>query len=498
MSIKGKLAIILSITGIAIALIISTFMYFRSIKEVNERAMETANDLLSRATEMFMVSTKKFHDDFVKTKGDEEGRQRILDDWNRTIFAVDEAVINNFGKDKPRARLIGDVNAVGYAPLGTDKIVIEIPFEKTAIEEIKGGSSLVIEKNNKMLRVAVPLYSDVHPGCAECHFSVVESQDADMTRHILLGTLNAYVPLEAVRSTAKHNAIILSGIIMAFIGILVVIVYFFVNQNIVKTINSFSHTLDASASQVKLSSQQVSASSYALAQSSTEQAAGLQESSSTLEEMDTTTQQNAANAQQANTLATSASEAAMNSNEAMTRMSSAIRDIQQSSSETAKIIKVIDEIAFQTNLLALNAAVEAARAGEAGAGFAVVAEEVRNLAIRSAEAAKQTSEMIEQSVHKADDGVKITEEVATVLQEITDGIGKTSQIVNEIAMASEEQSQGVSQLKRTITEIDGVTQSNAANAEESASASEELNSQAVKMQNIVNDLNSLVNGDSAA
>ncbi len=262
------------------------------------------------------------------------------------------------------------------------------------------------------------------------------------------------------------------------------------------TIQTVSTSLAQSAERVSSASTQVTDASQSLAEGATEQAAGLEETSSSLEEMASQTRRNADNAQQANTLATEANMTGANGTEAMDRMTGAINKIQQSADETAKIVKVIDEIAFQTNLLALNAAVEAARAGEAGKGFAVVAEEVRNLAMRSAEAAKNTSGMIEESVKNAGTGVQIADEVCSVLEKIVTAVGKTSDLVGEIAAASQEQAQGIEQVNTAVNQMDKVTQQNAASAEESASASQELSAQAEQMNQAVQTLVTLV-GSSA-
>jgi methyl-accepting chemotaxis protein len=269
---------------------------------------------------------------------------------------------------------------------------------------------------------------------------------------------------------------------------------FFITRSITKPVIRIADTLAAGSEQSASAANQVSSSSQALAQGASEQAAALEETTSALEEMSSMTKKNAETAQQASSLSTETKSAADKGNTAMQKMSTAINDIQKSATETAKIIKVIDEIAFQTNLLALNAAVEAARAGEAGKGFAVVAEEVRNLAMRSAEAAKNTASMIEESVNNAKNGVSISVEVAKMLEEITGSTGKVNGLVGEIAAASQEQAQGIEQVNTAMGQMDKATQSNAASAEESASASEEMSAQAEQLREIVQDLLKLVGG----
>jgi signal transduction histidine kinase len=289
----------------------------------------------------------------------------------------------------------------------------------------------------------------------------------------------------------NRNSLYIVSAVSFFMSILV---WWMISTGLSKKLTNIINDLVMGSEQVSSSSSQVSDASQALAEGATEQAASLEETSSSLEEMSSMTKQNADNAQQANVLATDARKAANNGTEAMGRMTTAIKDIQKSSDETAKIIKVIDEIAFQTNLLALNAAVEAARAGEAGKGFAVVAAEVRNLAIRSADAAKNTTNMIQESVKNSKNGVDIANEVNKVLSEIVQSIGKTTDLVSEIAAASSEQAKGIEQVNDAVAQMDKVTQQNAASAEESASASEELNAQAEQMNTIVQQLAALVGG----
>jgi methyl-accepting chemotaxis protein len=249
----------------------------------------------------------------------------------------------------------------------------------------------------------------------------------------------------------------------------------------VKNLDEALAQVAGGAEQVASAAAQINGGSQALAQGASEQASSLEEVSSSLQEMSSMTKQNAGNAREAKSLSEGTRASTTKGVESMKRLSEAMDRIKDSSAETAKIVKTIDEIAFQTNLLALNAAVEAARAGDAGKGFAVVAEEVRNLAMRSAEAAKTTANLIEESVHNAEGGVAINDEVIRNLQEINDQVHKVSEVMSEIAAASEQQSQGVDQINVAIEQMNQVTQQTAANSEESASAAEELSGQAQEM-----------------
>ena len=261
-----------------------------------------------------------------------------------------------------------------------------------------------------------------------------------------------------------------------------------ISDSLNKLINELNETfldINSAADQVAAGSRQVSDGGQELSQGSTEQASSIEELTASIEEIAAQTKQNAVNANQANELATKAKDNAVQGNEQMKQMQSSMDDINESSANTFKIIKVIDDIAFQTNILALNAAVEAARAGQHGKGFAVVAEEVRNLAGKSASAAKETAALIEGTIKKVDAGTKIANNTADALKSIVEEVNKAAILVGEIAVASNEQATGVAQINKGIEQVSQVIQTNSATAEESAAASEELSSQAELLKEMV-------------
>lgn len=292
-----------------------------------------------------------------------------------------------------------------------------------------------------------------------------------------------------IQSDKDYADLRMMNITVSIVGIvLAILIAFFMVRQMMKMITNAINDVNEGAEQVASAAGQISDSSQQLAGGAQEQAASVEEVTSSLAETKATVDQNAENAREADMLSKDANESAKMGYEHIRELTTSMEEINESSRKIANIIKTIDEIAFQTNLLALNAAVEAARAGEHGLGFAVVAEEVRNLAQRSAEAAKDTAQIIEQSIEQVRKGNEITTETNKAFEDILEKVKKTGDITGEIAMASKEQAQGVQQIAEAMNQVDQVTQTMASNSEESAAASEEMSAQAVQMKNAIADV----------
>ncbi len=306
-----------------------------------------------------------------------------------------------------------------------------------------------------------------------------------------IGTVVSILSQDIMKANTFQMIRLLVFVFVACILVIIPIVFLFSNS-LTRPIVAIIHSLTESAEKVSGASDQVSSSSQHLAQGSSEQTASFEETSASLEQISSMTKQNAAHAQEANHLSAEGSDSLKTANQSMKALIKSMDDISEASDSVSKIIKTIDEIAFQTNLLALNAAVEAARAGETGAGFAVVADEVRNLALRSAQASRNTQDLVTEIIRKIEAGSSLVTETDDRYREVAICVGKIAELNRKISSASDEQATGIAQVSVAVNEMDGVTQQNAANAEESASASAELNAQAKQMNNVVTNLVSLV------
>lgn len=372
----------------------------------------------------------------------------------------------------------------------TDKELIEIERYEAAREAWKSVSREVIEACQSGTEAGAARALELTLGLAAERFEGMRDY-LDAIEEIILNhakedhASSEYAAMLAERLLLGLSLVtLLAGAALAWL----------ISRDIGNSLSRVMEGIVSASQEVSEASSQISQSSQSVASSTSEQAASLEETSSSLEEVSSMTRNNAENCQRANILMEETSGIVVQANESMRELIASMEKISSRSNETQKIINTIDEIAFQTNILALNAAVEAARAGAAGAGFAVVADEVRSLAQRAAQAARSTADMIEGSIQEVQSGSRIAVNTDKSFKQVAEKSTDIGKLIAGITSASEEQSQGIEQVSRATTDMDSTVQHNAANAEESAAASQELNAQAEQMTVYVAQLEALVYG----
>lgn len=401
---------------------------------------------------------------------------------------------NVFAKDKFNSNTLAKFNSLIIEQQTYMDVFNRYANDKNITFAKKTVSGKEVEEINSIRQLAIQKSNEGNFGIDPNHWFEIMTIKINLLKTVndrlsndLLDTVNE-IKQKAIVELSFTVTAVLVLILIAFVFSLIIIS----DTNL--TLTTLAAKLNASSSETHSTSNQLSSASQKLSEGATEQAATIEEISSSLDEMKSMTFKNVDSTTAADKLAQSAVADAADGDLAMLEMQSAMTDINEAAEKINKIIKNIEEIAFQTNLLALNAAVEAARAGQHGSGFAVVAQEVRNLAVRSSAEAKNTSELIINSIEKTKHGSRIASKAAGSLNKIKDNSFKVAKIISEISAANQEQSEGIAQIATGISQMNQVTQINAASAEESAASATDLASQTITLENMVSKLQRVVNG----
>ncbi len=412
-----------------------------------------------------------------------------------------EAVLAGYQKDPTKVNSIQKQSEGEVADLekSIDKLGLVVD-EDSERQEVAGVKAALEKWKNAFVRLKAALDAgrlSEADAIAEGDINAAAAEIEKLSKAIADGQYQQMNESRIEAGQTYHTARWLMAA-MTMLALLTVLAVVWLVRGINLRLRQTAVELFEAAEQTSHAASQVSSSSQSLAQGSSEQAASLEETSASSEQISSMAKRNSENSNAAADLVTDSQQKFTETNRSLDQMVAAMGEINTSSDKISKIIKVIDEIAFQTNILALNAAVEAARAGEAGMGFAVVADEVRNLAQRCSQAAKDTAQLIEESISNANDGKRKMDQVATAVRVIDQQAGKIKTLVDEVNLGSQQQAQGIDQIGKAISQMEQVTQSTAASAEESASAAEQLNAQSVALKNIVEQLTVMVGGGASA
>ena len=470
-SLQFKVMIILAVSLLivfSIMIFINTFSQLNTLKDQTHHA----SDILANSIFNGIIGPMSIND------GDTIRQQ--MEDFNRGIEGT-EVYIFGTGKEivyssqnESHGSNISRIIHSSELMDDTEKMLLDgRTAEKEYIEHFDGVPHMIEIR---------PIFNNER--CHHCHGA---------SRKVLGGLLVKQDINNVYKSQADlRNQNVLLG--LAGSVFVIAAIAFLISRFVIRPLNHVIERLDVGAEQVAAASSLINHSSQSLAEGATKQAATLEETTASLMEMASKTKDNADRTGNADSLMQQAGKVIVEANGLMGTVKESMQKISDASEETSKIMTTIDEIAFQTNLLALNAAVEAARAGDAGAGFAVVAEEVRNLALRSAEAAKSTSGLIQGTLDQVRQGDELVSQTYEAFEKVAESSTQVDTLLKEIDSASREQSQGIDQVNAAVVDMDNVTQQNASNAEESASASEEMNLQAQRMRGMVTELVTLVRG----
>lgn len=428
---------------------------------------------LAKDMQLQVVQVQQSLQDISATRG-----QDGLDDGFEQAETSRQAFLAAVGRFEEMYRREGDTQALDRMATLRQSFEAYYQVGRTMAQAyVKDGPSAGNAMMGRFDEAAEAFHTSLDP--------LVEEQSAELQRALAdVGAASAF----------SLRLLTIGGLVLALSTLALAVA---LTRAIERPIRAAADSLAVGAQQTAAAAEQVSTSAQSLSQGTTEQAASLEETSASMEEMSAMTRRNAEQSRQAAELMTDVHLQVRQSNDALGAMVASMAAIQDSSAKVAKIIKTIDEIAFQTNILALNAAVEAARAGEAGMGFAVVANEVRALAHRSAQAAKDTAALIEESIGNATQGATKVEVVVAATGAITGSVDRVKELVEGVSQASRQQAQGIDQVTQAITQMEKVTQATAATAEESAAASEELSAQAETTIGAVDMLMHLIDGRSA-